>query len=78
MVFLAERTFTSEFCLFPLISDPLAFLMLAFTPVNLARVRNVALLKFGKLLMVLGILLGYLLPVGIIHIATGCFQLFLS
>lgn len=76
MVFLAERTFTSEFWLFALISDPLAFLILAFAPVIWPRVRNVALLTFGKLLMVLGIILGYLWPVGIIHIASGCFQFF--
>ena len=61
MVFSAERTITSEFWLFALISDPLAFLILVFAPVNLARVRNVALLTFGKLFIVLGFLLGYLL-----------------
>ena len=76
MVFSAERTITSEFWLFALISDPLAFLILVFAPVNLARVRNVALLTFGKLFIVLGFLLGYLLPVDIIHIAAVWFQLF--
>lgn len=52
LVFLAERTFTSEFWLFVLISDRPASLMSGFPLVNLAHVANVALLQFGKLFIV--------------------------
>ena len=55
MVLLAGRTFTSEFWQYALISDPLAFSMRAFAPVILARVRNVALLIFGKLFNGIGV-----------------------